>query len=310
VNRDVDASDPGDLLDGLSLLDRETSTVSPDAVEPLLEIDDLTVVFGRRGLGRFRRSGVIAVDKVSLSVRPGQTVGVVGESGSGKSTLARAAARLGPITAGSIRFAGSDITGIAGAALRRTRREFQMIFQNPATSLNPAMSARASVAEPMLVHGMVERRRDALARADELLERCGLPDSAWSRLPRALSGGQQQRVAISRALAVEPRLIIADEPTSALDVSAQARVINLMQTLQEDLGIAFLFISHDLAVVRHVSHEMAVMSTGRLVEHGPADDICERPSEQYTKELLSASPSLDPQLERQRRAIRREAAGH
>jgi peptide/nickel transport system ATP-binding protein len=242
---------------------------------------------------------------VSVELRPGETLGVVGESGSGKSTLARAAARLGPITSGRIDFDGRDLTELRGSALRRARRDFQMIFQNPATSLNPAMSAGEAVAEPLLVHGLVERRRDAMTRARDLLERCGLPEASWARGPGGLSGGQQQRVAIARALAVEPRLIIADEPTSALDVSAQARVINLMTTLQRELGIAYLFITHDLAVVRHVSHRMAVMQRGRLVETGASEELCENPQQRYTKELLAASPSVDPEVERRRRAVRR-----
>ncbi|MGC4109305.1 MAG: dipeptide/oligopeptide/nickel ABC transporter ATP-binding protein [Nocardioides sp.] len=289
---------------GLESVEGVALTHTPEAGAPLLSIEHVSVVFGRRR-GPFPRDGFVAVDDVSLDIGPGETVGVVGESGSGKSTLARAAARLGPVTSGLIRFDGRDVTGLGGGALRRARREFQMIFQNPSTSLNPGMSAGDAVAEPLLVHGLVERRRDALTKAHDLLARCGLPEDSWQRTPRNLSGGQQQRVAIARALSVEPRLIIADEPTSALDVSAQARVINLMTTLQRELHIAYLFISHDLAVVRHVSQRMAVMHRGRVVESGSTDAVCEDPQERYTKELLAASPSVDPGVERQRRAARR-----
>lgn len=268
----------------------------------LLEVDNASVVFNGGGLLRRRR--VVAVDEVSLRVTAGETLGIVGESGSGKSTLAKAVARLGPLTTGQVRFDSHDITSMKGRDLRRERRRFQMIFQNPATSLNPRLTAVDAVMEPMIIHHISLNTRDACSRAEELLDRCGLPRASWSRRPQELSGGQQQRVAIARALAVKPQLIIADEPTSALDVSSQARVINLMMSLQEDMELAFLFISHDLAIVRHVSHRIAVMKEGRIVEAGTADQICDHPSNGYTKRLLSAAPSLIPSTERGRRSLR------
>jgi ABC-type glutathione transport system ATPase component len=278
-----------------------------DTSTSLLEVERLRVVFGRRGL-LGRRIPKTAVDDVSLSLARGETLGIVGESGSGKSTLAKAVARLGPITSGSVRFSGRDITTLTGQDLRRERRHFQMIFQNPATSLNPRMAVVESVMEPLLIHRLSPNARDARARAEELLDRCGLPTASWARRPSGLSGGQQQRVAVARALAVKPQLIIADEPTSALDVSAQARVINLMMSIQQEMNLAFLFISHDLAVVRHVSHRIAVMNTGRIVEEGTADQICDAPKDDYTQRLLAASPSLSPSIERERRRLRAELA--
>lgn len=277
------------------------------AERPLLEVDHVRVRFGGRRaipLVRGARPAKVAVDDVSFTVAPGETVGIVGESGSGKSTVARAVTRLGPITAGHVRFDGRDVGTLTGPELRRERRHFQMIFQNPSVSLNPRMTALQAVMEPLLVHRIASDTRSARTTASSLLERCGLPSASWTRRPDALSGGQQQRVAISRALAVQPRLIVADEPTSALDVSAQARVVNLMSELRSDLGVAFLFIGHDLAVVRHVSHRIIVMNAGRVVETGPSDEVCDHPSDPYTRRLLAASPSLDPAVERQRRLDR------
>jgi len=256
---------------------------------PLLHVEEAWINYGR---GRRARTTEPAVKGVTLELFPGQTIGIVGESGSGKSSLARAIARMGPISSGRILLDGEDMAALRGEALRRARRRFQMIFQNPSQSLNPRMTAVASVMEPILVHGLRSTRQLARERAEELLRLCALPPESWNRRSRNLSGGQQQRVAIARALAVEPELIIADEATSALDVSAQAKVINLLMDLQDALGVSYVFISHDLAVVRHIADTIAVMYRGEIVEFGTSDEVCDRPTHPYTKLLLESSPRI------------------
>jgi oligopeptide/dipeptide ABC transporter ATP-binding protein len=269
---------------------------------PLLAVDDLRVHFKSGGVLGGRRN-VRAVDGVSLTVAQGETLGLVGESGSGKSTIARTVLGLHRPTGGQIRFEGEDLLALRARELRRRRRHLQIVFQDPATSLNPRMKVGAIVGEPLIVHGLVDTRRQAAARAQELLELCGMPADPAGRFPHAFSGGQQQRIAIARALALEPKLVVADEPTSALDVSIQAQIVNLMTDLQERLGLSYLLISHDLAVVRELADSVAVLYAGRLFELAPADDLYAAPNNPYTKALLGASPIPDPVAERQRERV-------
>ena len=277
-----------------------TETHSP----ALLSIKDLMVHFpvGRTGFGG-RRDVVHALDGVSLEVARGETLGLVGESGSGKSTIAQAVLGLHRPTSGRIEFEGEDISRLRRRDLRRRRRNFQIVFQDPATSLNPRMKVGAILAEPLLIHRLVPSRAAAATRVADLLELCELPAGAASRYPHTFSGGQQQRIAIARALGLEPKLIVADEPTSALDVSIQAQIVNLMADLQARLGLSYLLISHDLAVVRELAHRVAVLYAGKLFELAPAESLYERPNNPYTQALLSASPIPDPAVERTRTRI-------
>lgn len=255
--------------------------------EALLEFSDLRVHYPVRG------AVVKAVDGVSLRVGPGETVGLVGESGCGKSTLGRSAMGLVPVTSGAIRLDGQEVAGRSRAALRPLRPVMQMIFQDPYASLNPRMSVGRILEEPLIVH----RRGDAAQRRERvrwLMEKVGLRPEAAARHPHEFSGGQRQRIGIARALALAPRLVICDEPVSALDVSVRAQVINLLMDLKSELGLAYLFISHDLSIVRHVSDRIAVMYLGRVVEAAPADELFARPAHPYTKALLAASPVPDP----------------
>ena len=277
---------------------------SVSATPKLLRIEDLVVHFPVRTRRPFApRLSVRAVDGVTLHLDRRETLALVGESGSGKSTLARAVLGLERPTSGRIDFDGEDLTRLRATDLRRRRRNFQIVFQDPATSLNPRMKVGAALAEPLLVHGLVRTRREAMQRVGELLVLCELPADAAGRYPHTFSGGQQQRIAIARALALEPKLIVADEPTSALDVSIQAQIINLMLDLQERLGLSYLLISHDLAVVREMAHRIAVLYAGKVFEVASADDLYERPNNPYTRALLSASPVADPEVEQHRRRI-------
>ena len=259
---------------------------------PILRLDRISKSYGSQGMLRPRR-GPMAVDDISLSVSRGETLAIVGESGSGKSTLGRAAARLIDVDAGRVIVDGRDLTRVTGRRLREARSIVQMIFQDPFASLDPRWPLLATVEEPMLARGGVDRRTARNAAA-ALMDRVGLPKGMSDRRPHEMSGGQRQRVAIARALAARPDIIVADEPTSALDVSVQAQVLDLLAELQRDLGLAFLFISHDLAVVRAIAHRVAVMRAGRLVELGPADAVLGRPRHAYTQALIAAAPVPDP----------------
>jgi len=270
------------------------TTADRTAGEPLLRVIDLSIHFPVRG-GMFGKKQVVhAVDDVSIEVHPGETLGVVGESGSGKTTLAYGVLGHHRPTKGRIEFRGEDVTGWSGERLRDLRQHMQMIFQDPYSSLNPRMRIEEVVGEPLIVHHRVSDRAELRQRVAELLRLTGMSPAVIDRYPHAFSGGQRQRIGIARALALEPSLLVADEPTSALDVSVQAQVINLMQELQERLGLSYLFISHNLAVVRHISHRIAIMYSGKLVEVAPTAEIFDDPQHPYTRALLSAIPVPDP----------------
>jgi oligopeptide transport system ATP-binding protein len=261
----------------------------------LLETKDLSVHFSvKRGLTRRSADVVHAADNVNLAVEEGQTLALVGESGSGKTTVAQAMLGLVKPTAGQVLYRDQDITGLRGKGRRRVAREMQVVFQDPYSSLNPRMTVRDIVAEPLRVHERWSSQR-LNARVTELLEMVGLGTQHLWRRPHEFSGGQCQRIAIARALAVEPRIIILDEPTSALDVSVQARVLTLLADLQERLGLAFLFIAHDLAVVASMADNVAVMYLGRIVESGPAGEVLEHPLHPYTQALTNSVPQPDPE---------------
>ena len=263
----------------------------------------------RRGLVLSRTVGQVrAVDSVSFELFRGETLALVGESGCGKSTTARLALRLIDPTAGTVRFEGADITGLRGDAMRRLRRRMQIVFQDPFASLNPRMTVAEILEEPLIVHGIGDgaARR---ARVAELLGLVGLAPYHARRYPHEFSGGQRQRIGIARALAVEPALVVCDEPVSALDVSIQAQVVNLLKDLQARLGLSYLFIAHDLAVVKHVADRVAVMYLGRIVEIGPKDAVFANPRHPYTRVLLSAIPRPDPHRKLARSAVSGEAAG-
>jgi peptide/nickel transport system ATP-binding protein len=262
---------------------------------PLLEVRDVEVGFaGRRG------TVARAVDGVSLSVRRGEVLALVGESGCGKTTIGRVILRLDDATSGTIRFAGTDITHRTSAEMRGLRRKIQVIFQDPYSSLNPRMTVGKIIGEPLRVYDLVAGARAERARVAELLAQVGLFPYMAERYPHELSGGQRQRVGIARALALEPSFIVCDEPVSALDVSIQGQIINLLEDLQERYGLAYLFIAHDLAVVRHISHRVVVMYLGRVMEMASRDQLYAEPLHPYTQALLDAAPSPNPVVERAR----------
>ncbi|MDQ0577631.1 ATP-binding cassette domain-containing protein [Agromyces albus] len=267
---------------------------------PLLEVENLEVEYPGKG---FRAKPFQALKGVSLEILPGETVGLVGESGSGKTTLGRAVLGLAPVTGGSIRYAGREIGQLHRRERRELSSEIQVVFQDPYSSLNPALTIEQILIEPLTVRGVSTAA--AKQRVATLLEQVGLPVDARSRLPREFSGGQRQRVAIARALALDPKLIVCDEPVSALDLSTQARVLDLFIEIQERTGVAYLFISHDLAVVRHVSHRVAVMYRGEIVESGDGDQVTARPEHPYTQKLFMAAPVPDPDQQEERRIARR-----
>lgn len=257
----------------------------------LLQARDIRVHYPVRSAGWFGKPVLArAVDGVSLNIARGETLGLVGESGSGKTTLGRAVLRRTPLTAGTLHFQGEDITRASKGKMRELRRHMQLVFQDPSTSLNPRHTVFELIAEPLIVHGWNAGREALRARVAELIAQVGLPADAAERYPHAFSGGQRQRVGIARALAIRPELIVADEPVSALDVSVRAQIINLFQDLQQELGLSILLIAHDLAVVRHVSHRIAIMYAGQIVESGSREDIYERPLHPYTRSLLAAVP--------------------
>ena len=281
------------------------SQTAAETRNPLIRVDGLSVRFdaGRSGFWGQHRRVVHAVENVSFAIMPGETLGLVGESGSGKSTTGRAILRRVPAAAGRILYKERDITHAGKEELRPLRRHMQLVFQDPYASLNPRMRVIDIVAEPLVVHGLAANNREAAGKVAELVQRVGLPPDAGSRYPHAFSGGQRQRVGIARALALNPEFIVADEPVSALDVSIRAQIVNLMQDLQRDLGIAYLFIAHDLAVVRHISHRIAIMYAGKIVEIAGRDELYQRPMHPYTQALLSAVPVPDPRVQRARRRI-------
>jgi oligopeptide transport system ATP-binding protein len=276
------------------------NTSNSSSQSPLLSVRDLSTHFPvKRGIFQRTVDHVRAVDGVSFDLAPGETLGLVGESGCGKTTVGRTVLRLIPATSGEVIFDGKPVFQQSAVDLRALRREMQIIFQDPGGSLNPRMRVGRLVGEPLTVHGLA--KGDELQyRVEQLLERCGLWKQAADRYPHEFSGGQRQRIGIARALAVEPRLIVCDEPTSALDVSIQSQILNLLDDLQDEFGLSYLFISHDMAVVHHVCDRIAVMYNGKIVEVGTRDQVIHDPQHEYTKALLSAVPEPDPRRERSR----------
>ncbi|MEZ5818587.1 MAG: ABC transporter ATP-binding protein [Hyphomicrobiaceae bacterium] len=268
----------------------------------ILELDNVTKVFESAGfLGRKPSHAVRAVDGVSLRIDRGETLGLVGETGSGKSTIGRLVLRLEDPTSGHIAFEGTDITGLGTRQVRKLRQRMQMVFQDPYGSLDPRMTVRDLIAEPMIVHGAPAA--EIPARLEQIMLQVGLNPRMADRYAHEFSGGQRQRIGVARALVLDPSLLVLDEPVSALDVSIQAQILNMLRDIQRTRNIAYLFIAHDLAVVRHISHRVAVLYLGRIVETGPRDEIYERPRHPYTVSLLSSVPVPDPDMERRRNRI-------
>lgn len=269
--------------------------------EKLLQCSNVVVEYPGKG---FRAKPFRALHNVSIEISAGETLGLVGESGSGKTTLGRGILGLAPVTEGSIKFLGKEISKASRADRRELSRDIQVVFQDPYTSLNPSLEVGQILAEPLEIQGMDAEK--AKKRIAELLDQVGLPSDAINRLPREFSGGQRQRVAIARALALSPKLIVCDEPVSALDLTTQARILDLFLQIQKDTGVAYLFVSHDLDVVRHISHRVAVMYRGEIVEQGDASQVTVNPKHPYTQRLLMASPVPDPDRQEQRRVERKK----
>ncbi len=267
----------------------------------LLECKDVVVEYPGKG---FRAKPFRALHKVSIEIAAGETLGLVGESGSGKTTLGRGILGLAPVTEGSIKFLDLEISQATRNQRREISKDIQVVFQDPYTSLNPSLEIGQILAEPLEIQGMESGK--AKKRIAELLDQVGLPNDAINRLPREFSGGQRQRVAIARALALQPKLIVCDEPVSALDLTTQARILDLFLQIQKDTGVAYLFVSHDLDVVRHISHRVAVMYQGEIVEQGDASQVTVKPNHPYTQRLLMASPVPDPDRQEQRRNERKK----
>lgn len=267
----------------------------------MLSVRNLQTYFPiRKGLLQRTVGYVKAVDGVSFDIFPGECVGLVGESGCGKTTVGRTLLRLIPPTGGQCLFQGTDVFRAGGRTLQSLRRQMQIIFQDPAGSLNPRMRIASIIGEPMLVHGLARPGADVRAKAEAILERCGMPRAAADRYPHEFSGGQRQRIGIARALALNPAFIVCDEPTSALDVSIQAQILNLLTDLQRDLKLSYLFISHDMAVIQHMCSRICVMFKGKIVEEGPREQVILNPQHKYTQSLLSAVPEPDPRRVRTR----------
>ncbi len=295
----------------MSAPDRPEASVASNAAtaktsgEPLVEVRDLVKHFPiTRGVLIQRKVGAVqAVDGVSFDVARGETLGIVGETGCGKSTTARLIMRLLDATSGEIRFDGEDVTQLKGARLKQLRRDMQMIFQDPYSSLNPRKTVGATIGQPFVIHGLLDGKAERKRAVQELMETVGLNPEHYNRYPHEFSGGQRQRIGVARALALKPKLLIADEPVSALDVSIQAQVLNLLLEMQQQLGLTLIFIAHDLSVVRHMCDRVAVMYLGRVVEIGPGEKLYDFPRHPYTGALLSAVPVPDPELRDDQREL-------
>jgi ABC-type oligopeptide transport system ATPase subunit len=280
-----------------------SAVVSSPQTPPILQVRGLKTYFPiRKGVLQRTVGYVKAIDGVDFDVLPGETLGLVGESGCGKTTVGRSILRLIPATEGSVVFDGQEVFGASGTSLRALRRQMQIVFQDPGGSLNPRMRVAGIVGEPLLVHGIVGKDR-LRHEVEQILIKCGMPTAAADRYPHEFSGGQKQRIGIARALALRPRFIVCDEPTSALDVSVQAQILNLLQDLQKELGLSYLFISHDMAVINQMCRRIAVMYKGKIVEAGPRGEIINNPQHPYTQSLLSAVPEPDPRRKRVRVAF-------